>query len=504
MNLLRAGLKFPKIYGSAITIELTERLLKYRNVNVANLLEMQKVEPYETIKISDNFEVTAIPVSHSVAGAFGFYTKTKYYDEEIGILNMGDYNTEECALGEGFELQKFSNFMKKKPLSCVLMDSTSILSGNSVAPVTHKEAIDNIVEVCNDFKDKSIVTPIITRSCQNLYNFLEAARLAQRKVFLDSVMLRHVYMILQNQKLVNDYSDVVFSSADVMKAKGSDFLKQVPESQRLIAFSGAFGEGENIMDPDDKSSEKGVSGFVRFVNGTHRDFGKDMLPNCVVIAAQRAIPVDNIPVRQKSMYAKAAQAGAIVMQTETDEKHSLGNYPMKRFQRTGHATAQEMMKVLEVCNKSHKDGEKLTVIPVHGNKNQLNATKKILQDRGMMSYFPLNGDIVQVKHKALGGCVYCNQSDRREVKLIGFSEVYENGEIKGYEMSEWIERFSKDKNFFHKYGFIGIIKVSDRKDKEVRFSVSRDGRSSIKKITNYYGKKYRQQQIRKQRQRQKY
>lgn len=441
INLLRAGVKFPKIYASEATTGMIERLCQ--DAGIVNIPEMQKVDPYQTVKINDSFEVSSIPVSHSTAGACAFYTKTTYNGEETGILNMGDYNTETTPIGEGFDAKKFKKFMIGKPLNNILVDSTSATLGSIVSqkPVTHEEAVANIADICEEYKDKMIVTPIISRSVENLYNFLEAAKKSGRTVFLDGYMLRHTYDVLQRQGLMDEYKDVVFHSSDTVNADAKLFLAQVPMDKRMVVFSGAFAEGESL------SGAVGIvgkrpSGFVKFVNGMHKDFHKELLKECVVVAAQREIPVGSVPERQRSMYNKADENGALIIQTETDEKHSFGRYSMKRLQRSGHANGEEMQTLIELCEEARGNKDvKMFVSPVHGDPTQLKETAKVATRAGADTYIPFNGDIIHVEPDYVQAKRRPKDEGKSTYMWLGFSEVVnEFGEVVYYEMSDWEEK----------------------------------------------------------------
>ena len=467
INLLRAGVKFPKIYASEPTIGIIERLCQ--DAGISNVPEMQKIDPYQTVKINDNVEVSAIPVSHSTVGAYAFYTKTSYNGQENGVLNMGDYNIEQTPIGEGFNAEKFAKFMKGKPLNNILVDSTSATLGSLVSqdPVTHDEAVENIAEICKQYNNKMIVTPIISRSTENLYNFLEAAKRTGRTVFLDGYMLRHTYDVLQRQGLMDEYKDVVYQSNDTVNADAKRYMQQVPEGKRMMVFSGAFAEGESL------SGAVGIvgkrpSGFVKFVNGIHHDFSKEMLKDCVVVAAQRAIPVGSVPERQRSMYRKAEENGAIVIQTESDKEHSLGNYPMKRFQRSGHASGAEMMTLIELCNEVRGNKEvNMFVSPVHGDSKQLVETAKVATKAGAEVYIPLNGDIIHVEPNYVQAKKRQKDDGKNTYMWLGFSEIpNEFGDVIYYEMSDWEEKIKDNgKVLYSRKNIIATIAAGNGKAK---------------------------------------
>ena len=488
INLLRAGVKFPKIYASEPTIGIIERLCQ--DAGISNIPEMQKINPYQTVKINDNVEVSAIPVSHSTAGAYAFYTKTSYDGRETGILNMGDYNTEKTPIGEGFDEEKFEEFMKGKPLNNILVDSTSATLGSLVSqnPVTHEEAVQNVAEICKQYNNKMIATPIISRSIENLYNFLEAAKKSGRTVFLDGYMLRHTYDVLQRQGLMSDYKDVVYQANDTVNADARRFMQQVPAGKRMMVFSGAFAEGEGLSGAVGITGKR-PSGFVKFVNNIHHDFPQELLKDSVVVAAQRAIPVGSVPERQRSMYKKAEENGAIIIQTETDKDHSLGNYPMQRLQRSGHANGYEMKKLIELCNEVRGNkGMKMFVSPVHGDSKQLVETAKVATKAGAEVYIPLNGDIIHIEPNYVQAKKRQKDDGKNTYMWLGFSEVAnEFGDVVYYEMSDWEEKIKDNgKVLYSRKNVIAEIAAGNGKAKSGKFVSALSEAEKRQKIEDKY------------------
>ena len=231
-------------------------------------------------------------------------------------------------------------------------------------------------------------------------------------------------------------------------------------------------------------------GFVKFVNGTHKDFSKELLTNCVVVAAQRAIPVGTVPERQRSMFAKAHKNGALIIQTESDPAHSLGNYPMARLQRSGHANGAEMTTLIEICNKMR--GNKDTVMfvsPVHGDSKQLVETAKVATKAGAEVYIPLNGDILHVEPNYVQARKRPKDDGKSTYMWIGFQEIpNEYGEILYYEMSDWEEKVKNNgKVVYTRKNVIAEITARNGKTKSAKsFDNRRSEADKRSEIINKY------------------
>ena len=436
--LLQYGIKFPKIYTSESTAAMIDCLCYEKSAPVP---EIQKVKPYETIKINDHFEVSAIPVSHSTIGPYAFYMRVKYMSKDVGILNMGDYNLEKTPLGEGFEESKFREFMKGKPVNIVMVDSTSASFGSKTLqhPVTHEKAVENIRSIMQKHPDRYIISPVISRSIENHYNLLEAARLEGKNAFLDGYMLRRAIAVAGKLGVLDAYKDVIFGANDVINTSGQLFCKQVAPGKGVILQSGASGEGK-ILPGEDSTKLKKKSSFVKLVEGTHSDFPKEILSKSVLLLTQRIIPVGTVPEKMKLLVAEAAKAGAIVYQTTaTNPEHSFGDFEELDFQRTGHIVEEEMIHFFNILDDvCSNEKSKRIVVSVHGDDKQLAATGHIAKEAGLECLIPFNKSTMYVDDDYVG-LVDNNQND---IVWLGISEIADEFGNPAYsELCTYVEHF---------------------------------------------------------------
>ena len=288
------------------------------------------------------------------------------------------------------EKTNLSAFFKDKIITHVLADSTS--SNNpSLSPVSFQEAISNYEEILKN-TDKRIISATISRSLENMASLLTASKQTGRKVFIDGLMQRLVYDELKNQNKLDVFESTVFNHEDVTKSDIKSFLKEVPLKKQVIILSGAFAEGIN---------QKGnirQSGLVRLANGSHA--GIKLSHNDLILLGQRAIPVENILKDMRQMAKKLGeQNNNQIIQNETDEKFSLGNFQMRKLQRTGHATKLETQRLLTlILNERKNKEEDLTILPVHGDKTQLQNTAKIANDMGIQAKLLMNNDSLVIEN----------------------------------------------------------------------------------------------------------
>lgn len=364
VSLLKAGFTFPTIYGSNETLHVLAHLLIEEGVE--NLPELCPIK--NAVAVSKDMIVTPFSVSHTTLGSFGYHILTKTNQQnEVGIIHLGDFNLSDILIGEGYQQDQFNHFLNTHYVTHVLTDSTSV-SNKLNQELSFKESIENWQDLMQQ-TDKRIITAVISRSTQNMAPIILAAKKAGRKVFIDGYMQKIIYNALQKMGALEDFSDTVYHHSNILSGNLSAFTKESAPKNQVVIFSGAFAEGFYCLDEHS-------SGLARVAKQSHQNFLLNS--SSLVVLSQRAIPVDDIPQAMREMaFFLAKQNGNNLIQNQTSDALSLGNYPMKALQRTGHATFREMITMLSSIKhqRLNKD-DKLTIIPLHGDKAQLkNATK---------------------------------------------------------------------------------------------------------------------------------
>ena len=362
--LLKAGYIFPPIYGSKETLSVLMRLLI--EDGITNLPDVYPIN--DTLQISKDVSITPFPVSHTTVGSLGYHILTKFNGSpDTGILHLGDFNLSDIMIGNGYNEALFQNFLNAFYVTHVLTDSTST-QNNTIKPLTFKKSVSNWSELMQS-TDKRIITAVISRSIQNMAPIIKAATQSGRKVFIDGHAQRLIYDELQKAGVLEDFSATVFHHTDVINADLKQFLTTEQRKNQVIIFSGAFAEGF-----DEKTDN--LSGLVRISKRSLKSFLLDS--SSLIALSQRAIPVSDIYENMKDMVQLLAeQNNGQIIQNKTHPSASLGDYPMMELQRTGHATLNETLTLLKNIKKHRLNSEdELTVIPLHGNINQLKQTQK--------------------------------------------------------------------------------------------------------------------------------
>lgn len=423
IHLARAGYQFPPIYTSKYTKELLKIAFKEAGVNTESL-QINEIEQGQSIKVADNVTVSPFNVSHSTIGAMGYHIETRLNNKVCaGILNPGDYRLDESKIGPGFKEEEFAEFLQNKPVTHVLLDSTSTDNDDKYL-VTFDEAVKNTLEQIEKHKDKQVISAVISRSVQNLAIDLEVAKQSGRKVFIDGYWAKLAFVAMQKSG-VRIYDDVVFGSDDILHANAQTYLSKYGRSERYIIPSGAFAESKKgkksglykmseqqkvSVDSDGKVKGKGDTG--------HPDFTIDSYT--VILARQRCI--EDINGKQvRAMYQRLAALGATII--ENTSANPIGRFASALMQRTGHAVKSETIKFIKMVKKYRKNKSKLWFLPIHGDYKQLINTAKVVTSAGGDPYICHNTDTINV----YAGGIHMLPQSKEEPVYIAVQEDSFNG-----------------------------------------------------------------------------
>ena len=392
VHLARAGFDMPPTYASKETLELLKSALTEAAIDKSKWPQMVEVKSCEPIQL-EGLEIEAINMSHSTIGALGYHTLTKVDGNiEAGVFHPGDYHLGKSRVGDGFSEEALKGLMKRKPVTHVILDSTSSASDDKYL-VTHDEAVRNTAAVVSQHPDKQVISAIISRSIQNLAIDLDVARQTGRKVYLDGYWARIAFKAMQDSGY-HEFDDIVF------KGDASTYKAKFPASKRYIIPSGAFAESkkglksglykmseQEKVKPNASKTEKNKKDNKL----GHKDFVVDS--DTLILARQRCI--EEINGKQvRAMYARLASLGATIVANESE--NPLGNYPTAKMQRSGHAVKSETKRMVEIILDGQERPSDVTFIPTHGNPDQMINTAKAVKSAGGGFYFGNNLDVLKL------------------------------------------------------------------------------------------------------------
>ena len=495
INYAKMGYKLPPIKTSGFSRNFIR--LAFREEGVSEP-DIERIKGGETVKISENMEVKAVDVSHSIIDSLGFFTKT--YDDGkpcAAIMNNGDFLTDEAMpVGKSFNKDSYINTLKSAKCPVLIcLDSTST-SPFGKERIGFEQAVENTYNAIKRHPEKSvIISPVISRSVQNIAIDIEVARRLGTKVCLDGKWLTLVKdaMFLSG---FNDFEDVLY------KGNLKAFLADDKIKLKYIDNTGAFAQGLENYEYNvgvDEISPIPMSSATKMALDLHPVLRVDQ--KVLVLARQRIIDEINGKTGPKMLQMLAAQGATVVMSPSAQK---VGNFEEVQMQDSGHVNATAIKALMKDVKASVKD---VMVIPIHGNPDQLGDTAQAMKEVGVESHLVGNkegvhvvdGKISNIEPKLTPLTWYAvrsispNPFSERDVPLEGLREFWEVTE--DYEPIRKIcevanvRRFSpRDENYSNSHK---LLEKADDMPRKEKMKSKKQKKKSLDMINIMKGKKGR-------------
>lgn len=428
VNYVKMGYILPPMKASGFTRNFIRLAFKKEGLPIP---EIEKLKAGDNKLINDNMMIEAVDVSHSIIDSLGFHVLTFVNDKPYAaVMNNGDFLTEEeMPVGHSFNKEAYLDVFRRKqaPLSVLCLDSTSTLPQGKDR-IGFEKAVQNTLEVINRAPDRSlIVSPVISRSVQNMAIDIEVARALNTKIALDGKWLQTVKeaMDLSGYK---DFDDVIYKGT----LKG--YMNDKSISKKYIVCTGAFAQGlENY------EFNRGIDDTTPIPLASATKMALDLHPyvhvnkNMLVLARQRIIDEINGRTGPKMLQMLAAQGAKVVM---SPYRRNIGGFEQVPMQDSGHVNAKALTELLE----SMKDvASNMVVVPIHGNPEQCENTKTLSETAGVKCFMARNlenleignGKVSLIAPKATPVTWLAVKSvmpgiqDERDIPPAGISEYWE-------------------------------------------------------------------------------
>lgn len=376
------GYVLPPIKSGRFTRNLLRLAFKKEGIDAP---EVEIVKPGDNIRVSDDMIVEGFSVAHSIVDSLGYHTMTFVNDKpNAGIINNGDFLTEEeMPVGRAFEMENFKDLISRKPVTHILMDSTMRAfndleeeKANASPRLGFEKAVENVLGVIEDNPGKVVISPVISRSVQNIAIDMEAARKLGTKAYLDGKWLQLVSkaMSLSGYK---DFDDVLY------KGSLKQYLGDKKVSKKYIVCTGAFAQG---MEEYEKNQGAGnqipMASATKMALGIHPDI--KLSEDFLILSRQRIISEINGETGPKMLQLMAAQRATVVV---SPSEKKVGNFREVKMQDSGHLNADAMRNYVRMVNNECSG---VTYIPIHGNMEQCRNTKRVINDCGGNAYVSAN------------------------------------------------------------------------------------------------------------------
>ena len=353
VNYAKMGYQLPTIKTSRFTKNLISIVFTQNGVKAPKL---ETIKPGDNIAIGDDMVIEPFVVSHSTLESMGFHTLT-FVDGKphAGILNFGDVLTDEnMPIGAAYKSENVADLLKRKLTTTVLVDSTSVVP-NGKPRLGFDKAVENTVQVIKQNPDRNvIISPVISRSFQNIAVDIEAARQVGAKVCFDGAWLKLVYQAMQLSGY-NDFDDVIYKG-DLKK-----FQEDVKVGKKYVVCTGAFAQG--LQEYNNNQGHIGINNIpmasaTKMALGMHRDV--KLSKNCLIVARQRIIDEINGQTGPEMLQKMAAQGAKVVM---SPGMRKVANFEEVQMQDSGHMNAEAFGKLVDFIAQY---APKATYVPIHG------------------------------------------------------------------------------------------------------------------------------------------
>ena len=408
VNYAKMGYQLPTIKTSRFTKNLINIVFKQNGVKVPKL---ETIKPGDNIAIGDDMVIEPFVVSHSTLESMGFHTLT-FVDGKphAGILNFGDVLTDEnMPIGAAYKSENVADLLKRKLTTTVLVDSTSVVP-NGKPRLGFDKAVENTVQVIKQNPDRNvIISPVISRSFQNIAVDIEAARQVGAKVCFDGAWLKLVYQAMQLSGY-NDFDDVIYKG-DLKK-----FQEDVKVGKKYVVCTGAFAQG--LQEYNNNQGHIGINNIpmasaTKMALGLHRDF--KLSKNCLIVARQRIIDEINGQTGPEMLQKMAAQGAKVVM---SPGMRKVANFEEVQMQDSGHMNAEAFGKLVDFIAQY---APKATYVPIHGNPQQCENVAEVARQHKAKVVLTANQEQLSVAEGKTEATV-----DERPFTWIALKKVYPN------------------------------------------------------------------------------
>ena len=408
VNYAKMGYQLPTIKTSRFTKNLISIVFTQNGVKAPKL---ETIKPGDNIAIGDDMVIEPFVVSHSTLESMGFHTLT-FVDGKpyAGILNFGDVLTDEnMPIGAAYKSENVADLLKRKLTTTVLVDSTSVVP-NGKPRLGFDKAVENTVQVIKQNPDRNvIISPVISRSFQNIAVDIEAARQVGAKVCFDGAWLKLVYQAMQLSGY-NDFDDVIYKG-DLKK-----FQEDKSVDKKYVVCTGAFAQG--LMEYNNNQGDVGINNIpmasaTKMALGLHRDF--KLSKNCLIVARQRIIDEINGQTGPEMLQRMAAQDAKVVM---SPGGRKVANFEEVQMQDSGHMNAEAFGKLVDFIAQY---APKATYVPIHGNPQQCENVAEVARQHKAKAVLTANQERLSVAEGKAEATV-----DERPFTWIALKKVYPN------------------------------------------------------------------------------
>ncbi|MGH1403192.1 MAG: ribonuclease J [Alphaproteobacteria bacterium] len=331
------------LYASPFTASVLRKKLEEQGLSDAKI---NIIKPDSSIQVGA-FHLTFLPVSHSVPDSCAVFIET----EHGNVLHSGDWNLDHSpVIGEKTEEARFRSLAEKGVLAYIGDSTNAQVNGYAGSESDVSTGMEK------EFKQHSgkIVVTIFASNIGRLVSIARAAEKSGRSVVLIGRSLHRMSSCAREcGYLDNDIPDFL----------SEDDLDHIPDDQIVLVVTGSQGEHRAAL--------------ARISRGDHRS--AKLTKGDTVIFSSRAIPGND---RRINTVKNDLIASGVQVVTPEDTKNTIHV--------SGHPCREEISTILQWIRPQ-------CVIPVHGERLQLDAHAKLAEDCQVnQTIVPCNGSVIRL------------------------------------------------------------------------------------------------------------
>ena len=321
------------IYGSPYTIEVLRAILNDEDIHLNNKLIVK--ETNSKFKVSNNFSIEFINMTHSVPHTVMILVKTKYGD----ILYANDFKFDNGpTLGDKPNYDSLRKIGKSKKLKALIVDSLYADSPTKTPSETIAKEMLKDVMLGTNSKGKTVVITTFSSHIARLNSIISLGRKLNRKIVLMGRSLTKYVKAAEEIGLVNfsKYCRIVTYGSQIKRF----FQKESHPEKYLFVVTGHQGEPQAVLG-------KVVNrNWLKFHPGDH------------VIFSSAIIPVEQNFINREKLEKELA-------------KHKVRIF--RDVHVSGHAGREDLRDLVEMVKPKF-------IIPVHGTKEKSLAMKELCNE----------------------------------------------------------------------------------------------------------------------------
>lgn len=359
----RMGYNLPPIYGSAVSIAMIRNVFAFHKLRPPHMIE---IKPGEQKQVGD-IKVEAIPVSHSLCGAFSYCIETP----ESRIIYSGDVKTDQTVLiGPKMDLEHYKRISRRKGgVDALLLDSTRAPSkGLTLSEKAVRSNIQKLMDK-DEHEGKRVIVSVMGSNLERIVGLLKVAAESDRNVIVEGGAIMMGLKALDLARI--DISKAVGKKVKFVRGDAIDSLARAninlnePDDDTIYVIDGRSMNSKVIKDENAMVLATGTQGeflaaLPRAARGEHQRLR--LGANDLVIMSSSIIP------------GHEAKVGSFLKQIRA-RRATLVTAKEARVHTSGHGGQGDLKKIIEAVKPKE-------VIPVHGNDRLTKANAEFVKSLG--------------------------------------------------------------------------------------------------------------------------